>query len=118
MGNTDRHGENWLQRNNVAIPIDHGYPHSHSSGVRPTEAKIKDVGAYPSGAKGFFMRMIARFANDEQGFENLFSVGELRSVKEKLVGLRSMYEAMGMLDYYEQKIIPRLDILIGIKEAR
>jgi hypothetical protein len=120
MGNTDRHGYNWMFRDNVIIPIDHGYDQTHSGGVnmgsdpRRNAERIKNIDNYRSAPHGFIVRIMARFANKESGFADLFTARELDSISSKLQGLRAMYEGMGMLDYYESQMLPRMNALLGI----
>ena len=47
-------------------------------------------------------------------YKNLFSREELESVNQKLIDLRAMYEAMGFLDYYNDTILKRMNVLLGV----
>ena len=126
---TDRHTGNWLyddSTNNVRLyPIDHGHPYTMTEAG---DTNLQDVLSYnqvPYGPKGLFKRMINRFVvanaspdpqarQDMSEFKDVFSRGELESANQKLLGLREMYESMGYGDYFENYILPRMNLLLGV----
>jgi hypothetical protein len=77
-------------------------------------SRIRNINNFREPPHGFFARIISRFANQERGFADLFTARELDSIATQLQGLRVMYEGMGMLDYYEREIMPRMNALLGI----
>ena len=124
---TDRHEENWLydgSTNNVRLyPIDHGHPYTMTE-VGDTTLR-EALNPSIMGSKGLFRRMINNFvianaspkAQDRRNmgdFKDLFSREELESANQKLLGLREMYESMGYGDYFENYILPRMNLLLGV----
>jgi hypothetical protein len=104
VANGDRHNGNWLFKGNQAFPIDHGL----TQGMRGAPANLNSVmgmGAF----SGLMDDWVA-------GRRQIFNQSEFMQIRERILNLRAMYEAMGssMGDYFRESIAPRLDVLLGI----
>jgi hypothetical protein len=107
--NTDRHGGNWLYRGNTAIPIDNGISHNNTS-ANTTLDKVK-AGRDTQAHRSPFGKLITDWAN---GRNQLFTLEEFETIADRVRGLRQMYVDMGMETYFDNTIIKRLDVLLGI----
>jgi hypothetical protein len=120
MDGVDRHGGNWHYENGVAIPIDNGYSHNtrdpqrgDRTRINLTLDKIANADSERNGQlRGAFHPLIQKWVRGEN---QLFTASEFESIAEKVTGLRAMYEAMGpnMLEYFDNFIMKRLNVLLG-----
>jgi hypothetical protein len=122
LANSDRHGGNWLISGNKALPIDHGLVmNNRVSGagknlpddVNITLEKVLAGDAPRRGTPGPFVEMIRQWARGRR--PNLFTAEEFEGIADRVRGLRQMYVDMGLGDYFEQSIMKRLDVLLGIE---
>jgi hypothetical protein len=105
--NYDRHNGNWLFKGDEAFPIDHGL--SHGFRDVPTELdRVPNIGAFGPVLQQWIRSRGAR----PEG--KAISQGEFMNIREKILNLRAMYEAAGMGPYFNDIIVPRLDLLLGI----
>ena len=114
ISNGDRHPGNWLFKGDTAYPIDHGY--SHALGNVPTD--LNNFGYSTSYDMrediGQFGNLITEWASG--GNPDLFTQEEFVAIRDKIMGLKDMYEAAGPFfsGYFSNLIAPKLDFLMGI----
>jgi hypothetical protein len=112
INNDDRHENNWIHKDGVAYPIDHGYAFNVNTNSFPLPIRYQGIRV-----RGNFRKPIEDWVRSADPKNNpLFTQEELTSIYNKIWALRSSFtsHSTDKRDYFDRYIMPRFDVLMEI----